>query len=126
MSLALYRQSSLGNSLQEVLNELQKEKNLSDEMVKKSMEIFDKCICEELSKIQKSKASIKARVTSFRNCDDIWIFYGKEVTIKSEKEREIYSDKLKIITCDKNMKDQLNQEKKKYSDLYNHTEENNY
>jgi hypothetical protein len=24
------------------------------------------------------------------------------------------------------MKEQLNQEKKKYSDLYNHTEENNY
>jgi transcription initiation factor TFIIA small subunit len=113
MSLALYRQSSLGNSLQEVLNELQKEKNLSDEMVKKSMEIFDKCICEELSKIQKSKASIKARVTSFRNCDDIWIFYGKEVTVKPEKGTEIYSDKLKIITCDKNMKEQLNQEKKK-------------
>ena len=125
MSLALYRQSSLGNSLQEVLNELQKEKNLSDEMVKKSMEIFDKCICEELSKIQKSKASIKARVTSFRNCDDIWIFYGKDATIKTDKET-LTSNKLKIITCDKNMKEQLNQEKKKYSDLYNHTEENNY
>ena len=113
MSLALYRQSSLGNSLQEVLNELQKEKNLSDEMVKKSMEIFDKCICEELSKIQKSKASIKARVTSFRNCDDIWIFYGKDATIKTDKET-LTSNKLKIITCDKNMKEQLNQEKKKY------------
>ena len=123
MSLALYRQSSLGNSLQEVLNELQKEKNLSDEMVKKSMEIFDKCICEELSKIQKSKASIKARVTSFRNCDDIWIFYGKDATIKTDKET-LTSNKLKIITCDKNMKEQLDQDKKNYSEFYNPTEEN--
>ena len=36
----------------------------------------------------------------------------------------INSDKLKIITCDKKMKEQLNPEKKSYVDLYNNTEEN--
>ena len=124
MSLALYRQSSLGNSLQEVLNELQKEKNLSDEMVKKSMEIFDKCICEELSKIQKSKASIKARVTSFRNCDDIWIFYGKNIKIKIDSKSNCDEyEKLKIVACDKNMKSSISQ--KKYNNIYNNVEENN-
>ena len=112
MSLALYRQSTLGNSLEEVLLGLQKDKKISEQMVKKSMEIFDKCICEEISKIHKSKATIKAKITSFRYCDNIWIFYGKDVKVKTEKEGEINSNKLKIITCDKKMKEKLNQEKK--------------
>ena len=125
MSLALYRQSTLGNSLFEVLQELQNEKKISETMLKKKMEVFDKSICDEISKVNKSRATIKATITSFKNCDDIWIFYGKDATVKTDKE-QLTSNKLKIITCDKNMKEQLNQEKKKYSDLYNHTEENNY
>ena len=112
MSLALYRQSTLGNSLLEVLEELKKEKKISESMLKKTMEVFDKSICDEISKVNKSRATIKATITSFKNCDDIWIFYGKDATIKTDKET-LTSNKLKIITCDKNMKEQLNQEKKK-------------
>ena len=36
MSLALYRQSTLGNSLFEVLQELQNEKKISETMLKKN------------------------------------------------------------------------------------------
>ncbi len=123
MSLALYRQSTLGNSLFEVLQELQNEKKISETMLKKTMEVFDKSICDEISKVNKSRATIKATITSFKNCDDIWIFYGKDATVKTDKEN-LTSNKLKIITCDKNMKEQLDQDKKNYSDFYNHTEEN--
>ena len=123
MSLALYRQSTLGNSLFEVLQELQNEKKISETMLKKTMEVFDKSICDEISKVNKSRATIKATITSFKNCDDIWIFYGKDATIKTDKET-LTSNKLKIITCDKNMKEQLDQDKKNYTDFYNHTEEN--
>ena len=123
MSLALYRQSTLGNSLLEVLEELKKEKKISESMLKKTMEVFDKSICDEISKVNKSRATIKATITSFKNCDDIWIFYGKDATVKTDKEK-LTSNKLKIITCDKNMKEQLDQDKKNYTDFYNHTEEN--
>ena len=123
MSLALYRQSTLGNSLFEVLQELQNEKKISETMLKKTMEVFDKSICDEISKVNKSRATIKATITSFKNCDDIWIFYGKDATVKTDKEN-LTSNKLKIITCDKNMKEQLDQDKKNYTDFYNHTEEN--
>ena len=124
MSLTLYRQSSLGKTLLEVLEELQKEDKISNEMLSKTLEIFDRVICEEISKSKKQKASIKAQVTSFKNCDDIWIFYGKNVSVTIEKSN-ITCNKLKIIACDKNMKEQLdNQGKKNYVGLYNKTEEN--
>jgi transcription initiation factor TFIIA small subunit len=123
MSLTLYRQSSLGKTLLEVLEELQKEDKISNEMLSKTLEIFDRVICEEISKSKKQKASIKAQVTSFKNCDDIWIFYGKIVSVTIEKSN-ITCGKLKIIACDKNMKEQLEQGKKNYVQLYNNTEEN--
>ena len=123
MSLTLYRQSSLGKTLLEVLEELQKEDKISNEMLSKTLEIFDRVICEEISKSKKQKASIKAQVTSFNNCDDIWIFYGKNVSVTIEKSN-ITCNKLKIIACDKNMKEQLEQGKKNYVQLYNNTEEN--
>ena len=122
MSLTLYRQSSLGKTLLEVLEELQKEDKISNEMLSKTLEIFDRVICEEISKSKKQKASIKAQVTSFKNCDDIWIFYGKNVSVTIEKSN-ITCNKLKIIACDKNMKEQLEQGKKNYVQLYNNTEE---
>ncbi len=122
MSLTLYRQSSLGKTLSEVLEELQKEDKISNEMLSKTLEIFDRVICEEISKSKKQKASIKAQVTSFKNCDDIWIFYGKNVSVTIEK-TNMTSNKLKIIACDKNMKEQLEQGKKNYVQLYNNTEE---
>ena len=123
MSLTLYRQSSLGKTLLEVLEELQKEDKISNEMLSKTLEIFDRVICEEISKSKKQKASIKAQVTCFKNCDDIWIFYGKNVSVTIEKSN-ITCGKLKIIACDKNMKEQLEQGKKNYVQLYNNTEEN--
>ena len=123
MSLTLYRQSSLGKTLLEVLEELQKEDKISNEMLSKTLEIFDRVICEEISKSKKQKASIKAQVTSFKNCDDIWIFYGKNVSVTIEKSN-ITCNKLKIIACDKNMKEQLEQGKKNYVQLYNNNEEN--
>jgi transcription initiation factor TFIIA small subunit len=124
MSLTLYRQSTLGKTLMEVLQELEKEKKISEQMSSKVLEIFDRSICEEISTIKKQKATIKAKVTSFKNCDDIWIFYSKDatITITNDKKTTICS-KLKIIACDKNMKEQLEQGKKNYVQLYNNTEE---
>ena len=124
MSLTLYRQSKLGKTLMEVLQELQKEKKISEQMSSKVLEIFDRSICEEISTIKKQKATIKAKVTSFKNCDDIWIFYSKDAIITNDK-KHTQCSKLKIIACDKNMKEQLdNQGKKNYVGLYNKTEEN--
>ena len=48
-------------------------------------------MCDEISKLSKTKNSIKGKVTSFRNCDDIWIFYCKDIHLK------IYIDYEKLL-----------------------------
>jgi len=123
MSLALYRKSTIGTALSSTLKEFKDNKKIPDSIETKFLENFDKTICEELYKLT-AKGSIKGKVTSFKNCDDIWIFYGKDIKIKidSKNNWEEY-EKLKIVACDKKMKEQS--QPPKYNNLYNNVEENN-
>ena len=51
---------------------------------------------------------IKGKVTSFRNCDDIWIFYCKEINLTVDK-KQISIPKLKIIALDEKLKNKKNE-----------------
>ena len=66
---------------------------------------FDEIMCDEISNMSKNKNknTIKGKVTSFRNCDDIWIFYCKDISIKMEK-TTLTIPKLKIIALDEKLK----------------------
>ena len=123
MSLTLYRKSCLGTTLSTTLQEFKLNKKISDTIESKFLEYFDTIICEELQSLN-NKGTIKGIVTSFKNCDDIWIFYGKNIKIKNDNKNSYDEyEKLKIVACDKNMKSSISQ--KKYNNIYNNVEENN-
>ena len=60
-------------------------------------------MCNEISKKQKSKCSIKGKVKTWKNCDDIWIFYADNVALRTDSE-SFHSEKLKVVAVDVNMK----------------------
>jgi hypothetical protein len=60
-------------------------------------------MCEEISKRQKNKCTIKGVVKNYKNCDDIWIFYAENVYLRTESEN-FSSEKLKVVACDAQMK----------------------
>jgi len=60
-------------------------------------------MCEEISKRQKNKCTIKGVVKNYKNCDDIWIFYAENVYLRTESE-SFTSEKLKVVACDSQMK----------------------
>ena len=60
-------------------------------------------MCEEISKKQKNKCTIKGTVKNYKNCDDIWIFYAENVYLRTESE-SFTSEKLKVVACDAQMK----------------------
>ena len=123
MSLTLYRNSQIGSILTNILQEFKLNKKISEAIENKFLENFDTIICEELQNLN-NKGSIKGTVTSFKNCDDIWIFYGKNIKIKIDNKNNCDEyEKLKIVACDKNMKSSISQ--KKYNNIYNNVEENN-
>ena len=69
---------------------------------------FDEIMCDEITKVSKNKNTIKGKVTSFRNCDDIWIFYCKEINLTVDK-KQISIPKLKIIALDEKLKNKKNE-----------------
>ena len=123
MSLTLYRRSLLGENLISTLAELKEARKITENIEKKTLELFDKIMCDEISKRHKNKCTIKGKVTSFKNCDDIWIFYGKDVSLKTD--HELFSSmSLKIVACDVNMKTNIT-ENQRCQEMYNNQEDNN-
>jgi hypothetical protein len=75
-------------------------------------------MCEEISKKQKNKSTIKGIVKDWKNCDDIWIFYVKNVFLRTEHEN-LTSEKLKVVACDSQMKSLYNETKMNKKDFNN-------
>ena len=101
--LNLYKRTIFCSKLNETIDELKRQGQITPNLEKKIIAKFDEIMCDEISKLSKSKNSIKGRVLSFRNCDDIWIFYCKDISIKMEK-NTLTIPKLKIIALDEKLK----------------------
>ncbi len=111
--LNLYKKTILWTKLEEAMNELKEQHRITESLEKKIISKFDEIICEELSTNSKNKYNIKGKVTSFRNCDDIWIFYCKDISLKLEKNNNLTIPRLKIVALDEKLKKK--KEEKKYS-----------
>ena len=98
--LNLYKRTIFCTKLTETIDELKKLGQITPNLEKKIMTKFDEI--SNMSK-NKNKNTIKGKVTSFRNCDDIWIFYCKDISIKMEK-NTLTIPKLKIIALDEKLK----------------------
>ena len=118
--LNLYKKTILWTKLSEAMQEMKEQNKISPSLEKIIIEKLDQIICQELATCTKSKNTISGRVSSFRNCDDIWIFYCNDVNLRIDKE-VISIPKLKIIALDEKLKAK-NKESDKYS--YNQVAEN--
>ncbi len=43
-------------------------------------------------------------VKNYKNCDDIWIFYAENIILRTDND-QITSEKLKVVACDKKLKE---------------------
>ena len=112
--LNLYKRTIFCSKLTETIDELKRQGQITPNLEKKIIAKFDEIMCEEISKLSKTKNSIKGKVTSFRNCDDIWIFYCKDINLKLDK-MNLTIPKLKIIALDEKLKNKNNKSENKYS-----------
>ena len=112
--LNLYKRTIFCSKLIETIDELKKQGQITENLEKKIIAKFDEIMSEEMVKYSKTKNSIKGKVASFQNCDDIWIFYCKEVELKIEK-FPLTIPKLKIIALDEKLKNKNNKAENKYN-----------
>lgn len=99
MSYQLYRNTTLGNSLQESLDELIQSQQISPQLALQVLLQFDKAINSALATKVKNRINFKGRLNVYRFCDNVWTFVLNNVTFR-EVGDSIKVDKVKIVACD--------------------------
>jgi len=100
MSYQLYRNTTLGNTLQEALDELMQMKYLNDDLALKVLKQFDSSVNAALSGRVKTKLNFKAdKLDTYRFCDNVWTFIVTGVEFREVAEIGKV-DRVKIVACD--------------------------
>lgn len=83
MSYQLYRNTTLGNTLQESLDELIQYGQITPQLALKVLVQFDKSINTALSTKVKSRVTFKAgKLHTYRFCDNVWTLMLKDVEFR--------------------------------------------
>ncbi|KAI2798503.1 hypothetical protein RDWZM_009755 [Blomia tropicalis] len=107
MAYQLYRNTTIGHTLQESLDEFVQSGQISNQLARNVMLHFDRAINNALASRVKSRLTFKAgHLKTYRFCDNVWTFVLKDVEFREVQEL-IKVDKVKIVACDGKTPQQL-------------------
>ncbi|XP_065070359.1 transcription initiation factor IIA subunit 2-like [Rhopilema esculentum] len=99
MSYQLYRNTTLGNSLQESLDELIQSQQITPQLALKALLEFDKAINHALATKVKNRITFKGHLNTYRFCDNVWTFVLEDVQFRELGEM-VKVEKVKVVACD--------------------------
>jgi len=100
MSYQLYRNTTLGHTLQESLDELITYNQIPASLANKVLLQFDRSMNNALANRVKSRLTFKAgKLHTYRFCDNVWTFLLNDVEFREMNELA-KADKIKIVACD--------------------------
>jgi len=99
MTYQLYRNTTLGNCLQETLDELIQTQQISPQLAIRVLLEFDKSINVSLSSRVRNRVTFKGDLNTYRFCDNVWTFLVKNGEF-TDCLTKIKVDKVKIVACD--------------------------
>lgn len=100
MSYQVYRETTLGQALQDTLDELIVSGKLNNRMAARVLQEFDKAISLALEQKVKNRLIIKCnKLKTYRFCDNVWTLLLQDVEFR-EYQEHIRVDWVKIVACD--------------------------
>jgi len=99
MSYQLYRNTTLGHTLQESLDELIQLGQITPQLALRVLLQFDKSINTALSTRVKNKMTFRGSLNTYRFCDNVWTFVLKNVEFRDGPD-QVSVEKVKIVACD--------------------------
>nr|CAB3251282.1 transcription initiation factor IIA subunit 2-like [Phallusia mammillata] len=99
MSYQLYRNTTLGNSLQESLDELIQSQQITPQLALRVLLEFDKAINLGLSSRVRNRVVFRGDLNTYRFCDNVWTFVLKNAEF-TDCMLKTKVDKVKIVACD--------------------------
>ncbi|XP_033287297.1 transcription initiation factor IIA subunit 2-like [Orcinus orca] len=99
MAYQLYRNTTLGNGLQESLDELIQSQQITPQLVLQVLLQFDKAINSAWAQRVRNRVNFRGSLNMYRFCDNVWTFVLNDVEF-GEVTELIKVDKVKIVACD--------------------------
>nr|CAG4649029.1 EOG090X0L7F [Polyphemus pediculus] len=100
MAYQLYRNTTLGNTLQESLDELIQYGQITPQLALKVLLQFDRSMNKALAEKVKNRLTFKAgKLHTYRFCDNVWTFLLSEVEFRDIQELA-KGETVKIVACD--------------------------
>lgn len=100
MTYQLYRNTTLGSTLQESLDELIQYGQITPQLAMKVLLQFDKAVNSALAGRVRSRLSFKAgKLHTYRFCDNVWTFMLNDVEFR-EVQEIAKVPKVKVVACD--------------------------
>ncbi|RKP22743.1 transcription initiation factor IIA, gamma subunit, helical domain-containing protein [Syncephalis pseudoplumigaleata] len=93
-----YRQSTLGNTLTEALDELIEAGHLTPQLAMRVLTQFDKSMADALSNSVRSRVAFKGHLHTYNFCDDVWTFTVEHPVFRFDHET-VTTKKIKIVAC---------------------------
>ncbi|KAI4233985.1 MAG: hypothetical protein L6R40_006915 [Gallowayella cf. fulva] len=95
----LYRQSSIGTTLIDSIDELVHLGRIEPQLAMKILHSFDKIVTDVLAEKVKARLTFKGHLDTYRFCDEVWTFLIKDVNFKLDNQAPITAEKIKIVSC---------------------------
>ncbi|XP_033006159.1 transcription initiation factor IIA subunit 2-like [Lacerta agilis] len=93
-----HRNTTLGNSLQESLDELIQSQQITTQPPTQLALQFDKAINSALAQQVRNRVNIRGSLHTYRFCDNLWSFVLNDVEFREVTEL-VEVDKVKIVAC---------------------------
>ncbi|KAI1235056.1 Transcription initiation factor IIA subunit 2, partial [Lamprotornis superbus] len=91
--------TTLGNSLQESLDELIQSQQITPQLALQVLLQFDKAINAALAQRVRNRVNFRGSLNTYRFCDNVWTFVLNDVEFREVTEL-VKVDKVKIVACD--------------------------
>lgn len=92
-----YQNSNVGQAFTDAVDELVHADQIQPQLGNLLLQRYDSAVGEMFRQVT-SKCTIKARLSSYRNCDDVWTFVLRNVQLRSDNE-VVSTDHMKIVAC---------------------------
>lgn len=99
MSYQVYRNTTLGTTLQDSLDELLQSHQITETIKVKVLEEYDRAINNALATRVRNRINFKGSLDTYRFCDNVWTFVINNAEFREVIET-IKVDKVKVVACD--------------------------
>lgn len=100
-SYQLYRNTTLGISLQDALDEQIGTQQVTPSLALKVLQQFDKSMTQSLNQKVKTRYTFKGRLKVYRYCDNVWTCVIEDTDFKeTHSQEQLSSKKVKIVACE--------------------------